>query len=124
MVGVMAREHVYADPGFLDATLMASKMAVTRAPGARHAALRFVTGLLDPFDTREALLERARTVQDPMLLAYGQATPRKSKGEMEALGALPNVRTMILPRGKLSVHEEFPDAVAAAIRTLLLDDAS
>jgi hypothetical protein len=34
---------------------------------------------------------------------------------MEALSALPQVRTVVLPRGKLALHEEFPDATAEAI---------
>lgn len=122
MVGVMAREHVYADRGFLDATRMASKMAVTRAAGARYAALRFVTGLLDPFERREAFLNRASDVRDPVLLVYGEGTPRKSRAEMEALAALPNVRTAILPSGRLSVHEEFPGEVAAVVTAFLRDD--
>jgi hypothetical protein len=38
---------------------------------------------------------------------------------MEALAALPNVKAAVLPAGKLAVHEEFPDAVADAIRSFL-----
>ena len=43
---------------------------------------------------------------------------------MEALAALPGVRSIALPRGNLSVHEEFPDATAAAIEPLLREHAS
>jgi hypothetical protein len=41
---------------------------------------------------------------------------------MEALAALPNVRSVRLPRGKLGVHEEFPDATAEAIVAFLRED--
>jgi hypothetical protein len=34
---------------------------------------------------------------------------------MEALAAEPHVRAVVLPRGKLGIHEEFPAEVAAAI---------
>jgi hypothetical protein len=43
---------------------------------------------------------------------YGAETPPRSRAEMEALAALPNIRSVRLPRGKLAVHEEFPDATA------------
>jgi hypothetical protein len=38
---------------------------------------------------------------------------------MEALASVPGVETVRLPRGKLSVYEEFPDEVAAALRPFL-----
>jgi hypothetical protein len=38
---------------------------------------------------------------------------------MEALAALPHVRAARLAVGKLLVHEEFPDEVAAAIEPFL-----
>jgi hypothetical protein len=38
---------------------------------------------------------------------------------MEALSALPNVSVKRLPVGKLSIHEEFPDAVANVITPFL-----
>ena len=54
-----------------------------------------------------------------MLVLYGAATPRKSRDEMEALAALPGVEKRVLPRGKLAMQEEHPDAVAAAIGKFL-----
>ena len=39
--------HVYSDPAFLDGSRLREKLAVTRAPGARFASVRFVTGHLD-----------------------------------------------------------------------------
>jgi hypothetical protein len=44
----MAVGHVYSDPAFLDGSRLREKLAVTRAPGARFASVRFVTGRLDP----------------------------------------------------------------------------
>jgi len=45
---------------------------------------------------------------------YGAETPPKSRAEMEALAGVPGIRTVRLPQGKLSVHEEFPEATADA----------
>jgi pimeloyl-ACP methyl ester carboxylesterase len=124
MVRRMGAGHVYSDPAFLDAGRVQQKLAVVRAPGARFASVRFVTGRLDPLASREAFLDVARRAATPILLVYGADTPPKSRAEIEALAAVPAVRTTRLPRGKLSVHEEFPDASASAIEPFLAEHAA
>jgi pimeloyl-ACP methyl ester carboxylesterase len=119
VVLMMARGHVYANPAFLTPPKFREKLGVTRAPGARHASVRFVTGLLDPVRNLAGFLAGARRVSDPILLLYSAQTPRKSRAEMEALAALPNVERRILPRGKLGVQEEFPASVEAEARRFL-----
>lgn len=111
----MAAGHVYADKGWLEGERFAEKRAVTTAKGARFGSARFVTGGLDPFGSREAYLEAARRCAVPLRLVYGAETPPKSKAEMAALGELQNVEAIELPKGKLSVYEEFPDLTAEAV---------
>ena len=120
MVRKMALGHVYAKTSSLSAARFEEKLAVTRAPGARHSSIRFVAGELDPMPTREAFLSAARQVADPIMVVYGAETPPKSRAEMEALAGLPNVVATVVPRAKLAVHEEFPDQVAATIKKFLL----
>jgi len=120
----MGAGHVYADPAFLDEERMREKLNVVRAPGARFASVRFVTGRLDPLASRDAFLDLARRAAAPILLVYGAETPPKSRAEMEALAAVPGIRTARLPRGKLAVHEEFPDATFVAIAPLLAEQAT
>jgi pimeloyl-ACP methyl ester carboxylesterase len=115
----MANEHVYGDPLWLSGDRLAAKLAVTRAPGARHASVRFVTGGLDLVADRIAFLDLAQRAKVPVLVIYGDQKPAKSRSEMEALSALPNVSVKRLPAGKLSLHEEFPEPVADAIPPLL-----
>jgi pimeloyl-ACP methyl ester carboxylesterase len=115
----MAAGHVYAEPAWLVGDRLREKLAVTRARGARFASVRFVTGALDPLVSRETFLDLARNAQLPMLTVYGAQTPPRSRAEMEALAALPGMRSACLPRGKLALHEEFPDAVAEAITPFL-----
>jgi pimeloyl-ACP methyl ester carboxylesterase len=119
MVRMMALGHVYRDPDALPERLLAEKLAVTRAAGARHASIRFVVGELDPMTSREEFLDAARQVTEPILLVYGADTPSKSKAEMVELAALPNVRTVLLPAGKLAIHEEYADETADALRAFL-----
>jgi pimeloyl-ACP methyl ester carboxylesterase len=119
VVSKMAREHVYSDPGWLSGDRLAAKLAVTRAPGARYASVRFVSGGLDRVESRAAFLDLARRVKVPILVVYGDQTPLKSRAEMEALVELPNVRVDRLAKGKLAIHEELPEAVASAITPFL-----
>jgi pimeloyl-ACP methyl ester carboxylesterase len=69
--------------------------------------------------SRANFLDAAGAVTDPILLVYGADTPAKSKAEMQALAGLPNVRSVVLPAGKLAVHEEFAEETAAALRQFL-----
>lgn len=119
MIRVMGRGHVYADPAWLDERRLTEKLAVTNAPGARHASFRFVAGELDPMPTHESFMATARLVTDRILVVYGAATPSRSKAEIEALRGLPNVQSVELPVGKLAVHEEFPGLVAEAVQSFL-----
>jgi pimeloyl-ACP methyl ester carboxylesterase len=119
VVRFMGAGHVYADPAWLDGERLREKLAVTRAPGARFASVRFVTGRLDPIASRSAFLDLARRADVPILMVYGAETPPKSRAEMEALAAVPGIRVACLPRGKLALHEEFPDAVAEAVAPFL-----
>jgi pimeloyl-ACP methyl ester carboxylesterase len=104
VVRMMARGHVYSAPAWLAGERLAAKLAVTRAPGARHASVRFVTGALDRIATREALfLDLARRAQVPVLVVYGAETPPKSRAEREALAELPGMQVKRLPKGKLAL---------------------
>ncbi len=118
VVGKMVAGHVYSDAGFLTARL-AQKREVVAAPGARFASAAFVTGGLDRVASREDFLALAASAAVPLSLVYGAETPPRSRAEMEALAALPGVEVARIPRGKLSLHEEFPDEVYAALKSFL-----
>jgi pimeloyl-ACP methyl ester carboxylesterase len=124
MIRMMVAGHVYADPAWLAGPRLAQKLAVTNARGARHASLRFVAGELDPMTTRQHFLAAARALADPALVVYGANTPLKSRAEMEALAALPAIKSRMLSDGKLGVHEEFPAPVADAVQEFLLRQAA
>ena len=119
VVRLMARGHVYSDPNWLVGERFQQKMAVTSAPGARYAAIRFVTGMLDLVLDQAPFIELAKRVKDPIIVLYGAETPRRSKAEMETLASLPHVDAAELPHGKLAVHEEFPDAVVEKLNAFL-----
>jgi pimeloyl-ACP methyl ester carboxylesterase len=124
VVGMMARGHVYADPDWLRGPRLEEKLAVTRAPGARHSSARFVTGQLDPFRSREEQANAAQRIAVPILNLFAETAPAKSRAEMEALAVLPNVNTVRLPEGRLSFYEEFPEETADVIREFLTANPS
>ena len=64
VVRYMAAGHVYADPAWLSDERQREKLAVARARGSRFASIRFVTGELDPVETREQFLALARQHPD------------------------------------------------------------
>ena len=67
--------------------------------------------------TQVTYTEAPRPAEAPP--AAGSVEPPKSLAEMEALAHLPEVKSVRLPRGKLSVYEEFPDATFEAIAPFL-----
>ncbi len=97
----MGAGHVFSDPAFLAGQRLREKLNVIGAAGARFASVRFVTGRLDPLDSRDALLDLVRQISVPILLIYGAETPPRSRTEMEALAALPRVRSIRLVWGFL-----------------------
>lgn len=119
VIGLMMRGHVYENPALVTPDFMAAKLRVTEAPGARYASFRFVTGELDLFHEREAMLAAARAAGVPVQVVRGAKVPRKSGAEMAALAALPEVEAADLTVGKLSVYEEHADAVAPAVADFL-----
>jgi len=120
VVRKMVAGHVYSDPGWLTQERLTEKRRIIDAPGARFASAAFVTGALDRIATREEFLALAERAAVPVLVVYGAETPPRSRAEIEALAALPAVQAVRLSRGKLSVHEDFPDEVTSAIRAFLL----
>jgi pimeloyl-ACP methyl ester carboxylesterase len=119
VVRAMVAGHVYSDPAWLDGERLVAKRRVTDAKGARFASVAFVTGGLDRVASRGELLNLAERAGVPILIVRGEETPPRSLAEMEALGRLAGVHTARIGRGKLAVHEEFPDPVAAAIAPFL-----
>jgi pimeloyl-ACP methyl ester carboxylesterase len=115
----MVAGHVYSDTAWLAGERLVEKRKVMDAKGARFASVAFVTGALDRVASRAEFLNLAGRAGLPILLIRGSETPPRSLAEMEALAQLPGVQTVRLERGKLSVHEEFPDQVFAAMQAFL-----
>jgi pimeloyl-ACP methyl ester carboxylesterase len=119
VVRKMVAGHVYSNAKWLTGERLAQKRRVIDAAGARFASAAFVTGALDRVTSRAEFLALAARAAIPITVVYGAETPARSLAEIEALAALPGIKASLLPRGKLSVHEEFPDEVARAVEPFL-----
>ncbi|ACL56270.1 alpha/beta fold hydrolase [Methylobacterium nodulans] len=114
VVARMMRAHVYADPARVTPTVLAAKRRVTHQPGARFGTAAFVTGGLDPVETRDAFLALFGPGLPPVRVLRPARAPRRSGAEMDALIGTGLVTAQEIP-GALAPHEEHPEAVAAAI---------
>jgi pimeloyl-ACP methyl ester carboxylesterase len=114
----MYRRHVYSDAGKLTPDLLAQKRELTQQPGARYGAGAFVTGGLDPYLDRFEAMAHLQSLSIPVLMAIGEGSPPKSKAEMLALAAVPNVVSHTLP-GTLGMHEEYPAELYGVILPFL-----
>jgi pimeloyl-ACP methyl ester carboxylesterase len=116
----MYRRHVYTDIDKLTPDLLSQKRQLTQQPGARFGAGAFVTGGLDPYIDRSEAIAHLQSLSIPVMVAIGENSPPKSKAEMLALAAVPNVISQTLP-GTLGLHEEYPTELYDAILPFLID---
>jgi len=115
IIGRMMRAHVYGDREAVTPELVRAKHAITRQRNGRFGTAAFVTGGLDPVASREDFLALFGPDLPPVLLLRPDGAPRRSGGEMDALAESGLVTARRVP-GALSAHEEYPAAIAAAIR--------
>ncbi len=115
VIGRMMRAHVYADAGNVTPAVVAGKHRVTRQRNGRFGTAAFVTGGLDPVGTREDFLDLFAPGLPPILVLRPGSAPRRSGAEMDALVGSGRVASATIP-GALSPHEEYPSAVADALR--------
>ena len=114
----MYRRHVYTDQTKLTPEFIQQKWEITQKSGARFAPVAFVTGGLDPFLNQADFLAQFQPLPAPTMAIIAEQAPPKSKGEMEALAALPGIQTHRIS-GTLGLHEEYADAVAEAVLPFL-----
>ena len=120
----MYQRHVFVEAATLTDDLLAQRHASTQQPGARYAPGAFVTGGLDPAQSREEFLGYFTGLDLPILLLLAQQAPPSSKAEMEAMAqqvsSSSTAQVRWLP-GTLGMAEEFSEAVAQAIIPFLAD---
>lgn len=115
----MYRRHVFTDAAKITPSFIEKKWQTTQQPGARFASAAFVTGNLDAVREQSDFLELVQSLTVPLMVVIGESSPPKSREEMNALVALPGVRSVVIP-GSLGLHEEYPAVVLEAVQDFLL----
>lgn len=115
----MYRRHVFAEQKHVTPGLVAEKQRSTQQRQARHAAVAFVTGRLDPVRRRSEFVDYFQPLPPvPVLVVIGDQTPPKSLAEMEFLAHFTAAQVHRMP-GSLGLHEEYPDQLADGILPFL-----
>jgi pimeloyl-ACP methyl ester carboxylesterase len=117
----MMGRHVFADASHLTQPLMVEKWRTTQQPGGRFASAAFVTGGLDPVQSRSQFFDYFQPpLPAPVMLVIGEQTPVKSLAEMEILAHFSGVGIQLLRLpGSLGLHEEYADQLTEGILPFL-----
>ncbi|MDZ7962848.1 MAG: alpha/beta hydrolase [Aulosira sp. DedQUE10] len=114
----MYRRHVFVDAARLTPSFMEKKWQNTQKPGARFAPAAFVTGNIDAVHEQSDFLGLVQSLSVPLMIVIAESGPPKSKAQMQAMAALPDVSSVVLP-GSLGLHEEYPAEVLEAVLPFL-----
>jgi pimeloyl-ACP methyl ester carboxylesterase len=117
-LSLMYRRHVFTDAAKITPGFIEKKWHTTQQPGARFASAAFVTGNLDAVHEQSDFLGLVQSLTVPLMVVIGESSPPKSREEMNALVALPGVRSVVI-RGSLGLHEEYPEVVLEAVQNFL-----
>ncbi|KAM3275603.1 hypothetical protein ACQJBY_044144 [Aegilops geniculata] len=115
------KSHVYANPENVTPEIVESRYELTKRKGARYVPAAFLTGLLDPVQSREEFLQLFAKLDGdvPVLVVSTLNSPRRSKAEMEALKGAKGVTKFVEVPGALLPQEEYPLAVAEELYDFL-----
>ncbi|CAI9757537.1 unnamed protein product [Fraxinus pennsylvanica] len=118
------KSHVYANPENVTPSIVESRYALTKQKGARYVPAAFMTGLLDPVNSREEFVELFAGLKEdiPVLVMSTASAPKRSKAEMESLRGAKGVSKFVEVPGALLPQEEYPQIVAEEIYRFLLGE--
>ncbi|GFP95533.1 hypothetical protein PHJA_001697600 [Phtheirospermum japonicum] len=119
------KSHVYADPKNVTPSIVESRYALTKKKGARYVPAAFLTGLLDPVNSRDEFVQLFAGLEGinvPVLVMSASGAPKRSKAEMEALRGAKGVSKFVEVPGALLPQEEYPKVVAEELYTFLLEN--
>jgi hypothetical protein len=108
------KSHVYADSKNVSSSLIESRYSLTKREGARYAPVAFLTGMLDPVQSREEFLALFAELESkvPVLVMTTKNAPKRSKAEMDALHGAKGVSKFVEVPGALLPQEEYPGSVS------------
>ncbi len=109
---LMYRRHVFANPDNISHELIRFKQRLSRQKNARFAAAAFVTGALDPLNSRDDWMSLFHPIPVPVLMVIGQHMPPKSRTEAEVVAHFGGGVQVVRMPGTLGLQEEYPEILA------------
>lgn len=108
------KSHVYGNPDNVTPTIVESRYELTKRKGSRYVPAAFLTGLLDPVQSRGEFVALFADLKGkvPVLVVSTKDAPKRSKAEMEALKGPELVSKFAEVPGALLPQEEYPAIVA------------
>ncbi|XVE56938.1 hypothetical protein DITRI_Ditri04bG0051000 [Diplodiscus trichospermus] len=118
------KSHVYANAENVTPEIVQKRYKLTTKNGSRYVPAAFLTGLLDPVNSREEFLELFADLEGkmPILVVSTEGSPKRSKAEMEALREAKGVSKFIEVPGALLPQEEYPTIVAEELYQFLQEN--
>ncbi|WCJ35945.1 alpha/beta-Hydrolases superfamily protein [Euphorbia peplus] len=118
------QSHVYANPENVTSDIVQSRYALTKRKGARYAPAAFLTGLLDPVESREEFLDLFADMDGkvPVFVMSTEGSPKRSKAEMQALKGAKGISKYVEVPGALLPQEEYPTMVAEELYRFLQEN--
>ncbi|XWS37358.1 hypothetical protein CRYUN_Cryun19dG0036100 [Craigia yunnanensis] len=118
------KSHVYANPKNVTQEIVQSRYKLTTKKGSRYVPAAFLTGLLDPVNSREEFLELFANLEGKMsvLVVSTEGSPKRSKAEMEALREAKGISKFVEVPGALLPQEEYPTMVAEELYQFLQEN--
>lgn len=118
------KSHVYADPDNVTPSIIESRYALTKRKGARFVPAAFLTGLLDPVQSREEFLALFAELDGkiPVLVVSTANSPKRSKAEMDALKGAKGVSKFVEVPGALLPQEEYPLTISEELYKFLQEN--
>ncbi|XP_057460252.1 uncharacterized protein LOC130750668 [Actinidia eriantha] len=115
------KSHVYENSENVTPDIIESRYALTKRQGARYVPAAFLTGLLDPVQSREEFVGLFAGLEGriPVLVMSTSGAPKRSKAEMEALKEAKGVSKFVEVPGALLPQEEYPIIVAEELYRFL-----
>ncbi|KAG8388684.1 hypothetical protein BUALT_Bualt02G0151000 [Buddleja alternifolia] len=118
------KSHVYANPENVTPNIIETRYALTKRKGARYVPAAFLTGLLDPVNSRDDFVGLFAGLEGkmPVLVMSTPGSPKRSKAEMEALRGAKGVSEFVEVPGALLPQEEYPKVVADELYRFLQEN--
>jgi len=107
-----------------DLLWLAQKKRVLSRSGSIFATSTYWTGLLDPYSSEKEWSQAALPIAEKLKVMWGNEISLPQRRAMIALARISKNKPLLLSRGKIHLHEEFPTILAHKIVKFATQDST